>query len=85
MVAKGHRTLSLTLLYSLAGPAGFEPANAGTKTRCLTTWRRPNSRCRRQSPTAAATGTDCNISAAQRPEKASIYLRHVPSISTIKA
>lgn len=26
----------------LAGPAGFEPANDGTKTRCLTTWRRPN-------------------------------------------
>jgi hypothetical protein len=27
---------------SLAGAAGFEPANAGTKNRCLTTWRRPN-------------------------------------------
>ena len=26
----------------LAGTAGFEPANAGTKTQCLTTWRRPN-------------------------------------------
>ncbi len=26
----------------LAGPAGFEPANAGTKTQCLTAWRRPN-------------------------------------------
>ncbi len=26
----------------LAGAAGFEPANAGTKNRCLTTWRRPN-------------------------------------------
>ena len=24
----------------MAGPAGFEPANAGTKTQCLTTWRR---------------------------------------------
>lgn len=41
MVAKGHGTLSLALLYSLAGTAGFEPANAGTKTQCLTTWRRP--------------------------------------------
>ena len=30
-----------SLLY-LAGSAGFEPANAGTKTQCLTTWRRPN-------------------------------------------
>src|SRR3954447_13566451 len=28
----------------LAGAAGFEPANAGTKNRCLTTWRRPSSR-----------------------------------------
>ena len=27
----------------LAGAAGFEPANAGTKNRCLTTWRRPSS------------------------------------------
>lgn len=25
----------------MAGSAGFEPANAGTKTQCLTTWRRP--------------------------------------------
>lgn len=28
---------------SLAGVAGFEPANAGTKNRCLTTWRHPSS------------------------------------------
>ena len=27
----------------VAGAAGFEPANAGTKNRCLTTWRRPKS------------------------------------------
>ena len=26
----------------LAGAAGFEPANGGTKSRCLTAWRRPN-------------------------------------------
>lgn len=25
----------------LAGAKGLEPLNAGTKTRCLTTWRRP--------------------------------------------
>ena len=25
----------------LAGAAGFEPANGGTKSRCLTAWRRP--------------------------------------------
>src|SRR5207244_2113960 len=28
----------------LAGAPGFEPGNVGTKNRCLTTWRRPNSR-----------------------------------------
>lgn len=28
-------------LCSLAGAAGFEPANGGIKSRCLTTWRRP--------------------------------------------
>jgi hypothetical protein len=27
----------------LAGAGGFEPPNAGTKNRCLTTWRRPTS------------------------------------------
>ena len=26
----------------LAGAAGFEPANGGIKSRCLTTWRRPS-------------------------------------------
>ena len=26
----------------LAGVAGFEPTNGGTKIRCLTTWRHPN-------------------------------------------
>ena len=26
----------------VAGSAGFEPANAGTKTQCLTAWRRSN-------------------------------------------
>tara|TARA_B100001250_G_scaffold378206_1_gene367868 strand:+ start:224 stop:400 length:177 start_codon:yes stop_codon:yes gene_type:complete len=28
-------------LKKLAGAAGFEPANAGIKSRCLTAWRRP--------------------------------------------
>ena len=41
MVAKDHGTLSLTLLYSLAGAEGFEPPHDGTRTRCLTTWRHP--------------------------------------------
>ena len=41
MVAKDHGTLSLTLLYSLAGVEGFEPPHAGTRTQCLTTWRHP--------------------------------------------
>ena len=26
----------------MAGSAGFEPTNAGTKTLCLATWRRPS-------------------------------------------
>ena len=30
---------------SLAGVEGFEPPNGGIKTRCLTTWRHPSSRC----------------------------------------
>ena len=30
-----------SLHFCLAGVAGFEPANAGIKTRCLTTWRHP--------------------------------------------
>jgi hypothetical protein len=30
------------LLAKLAGVAGFEPTNGGIKTRCLTTWRHPN-------------------------------------------
>ena len=30
-------------VFFMAGMAGFEPANDGTKTRCLTTWRHPNS------------------------------------------
>lgn len=31
---------------TLAGKEGFEPPNAGTKTRCLTTWRLPkNEKC----------------------------------------
>ena len=31
----------------LAGAEGFEPPNGGIKTRCLTTWRRPNVRSNR--------------------------------------
>ena len=31
-----------TLREKLAGVLGFEPRNAGTKNRCLTTWRHPN-------------------------------------------
>ena len=42
----------------MAGPAGFEPANAGTKTQCLTAWRRSNTRnfnTLRQKPQTATT------------------------------
>ena len=30
------------LIFIVAGVAGFEPTNVGTKSRCLTTWRHPN-------------------------------------------
>ena len=33
---------NLSPLHLVAGAAGFEPTNVGTKSRCLTTWRRPN-------------------------------------------
>lgn len=29
-------------ILEMARPVGLEPTNAGTKTQCLTTWRRPN-------------------------------------------
>ncbi len=29
-------------MYDMAGDEGFEPPNAGTRTRCLTTWRIPS-------------------------------------------
>ena len=35
-------TLKTLYLPALAGAAGFEPAHGGTKSRCLTTWLRPN-------------------------------------------
>src|SRR2546423_5222997 len=35
-----HHALLITK--KLAGAEGFEPTNAGSKDRCLTTWRRPN-------------------------------------------
>ena len=31
----------MTTLQNVAGVAGFEPTNVGTKSRCLTTWRHP--------------------------------------------
>src|SRR5215510_1565826 len=33
-----------SLAREVAGAEGFEPPNGGIKTRCLTTWRRPNYR-----------------------------------------
>lgn len=33
---------NLSPLHLVAGVAGFEPTNVGTKSRCLTTWRHPN-------------------------------------------
>ena len=34
----------VAFLFRGAGAAGFEPADVGSKGRCLTTWRRPNAR-----------------------------------------
>ena len=45
---------------ALAGTEGFEPPNAGTKTRCLTTWRRPTGATEavwRRNPAQTATST----------------------------
>src|SRR6185437_11595261 len=44
--AAPHRPLRIRRVgvSKLAGAAGFEPANAGTKNRCLTTWLRPSRR-----------------------------------------
>ena len=36
------KSCDLGSIISVAGSAGFEPANAGTKTQCLTAWRRSN-------------------------------------------
>lgn len=35
--------------YKLAGAGGFEPTNAGSKDRCLTTWLRPNANLKKLS------------------------------------
>ena len=41
-----HLSDNLDLLSKMAGDEGFEPPNAGTRTRCLTTWRIPNTLAR---------------------------------------
>jgi hypothetical protein len=33
-------------IFKLAGAGGFEPTNAGSKDRCLTTWLRPKANSR---------------------------------------
>src|SRR6478672_9409547 len=50
---------------SLAGAAGFEPANAGTKNRCLTTWRRPSRR-----PRMRGSGAYTGEAARWKPDRA---------------
>ena len=40
----GRRRTGSSRTVQLAGAAGFEPANGGIKSRCLTTWRRPSRR-----------------------------------------
>ena len=41
----------------MAGVAGFEPAHDGIKTRCLTTWLRPNATRREHIGTSAIDAT----------------------------
>ncbi len=40
-VATAYRGIA-TKFFCMAGVVGFEPTNAGIKTRCLATWRHPN-------------------------------------------
>ena len=40
--SKRNNFLEYTQVNFKTGPLGFEPRNVETKTRCLTTWRRPN-------------------------------------------
>ena len=40
--SKRNNLLECTQVNFKTGPLGFEPRNVETKTRCLTTWRRPN-------------------------------------------
>src|SRR5947207_10023154 len=40
LITHPHHSPLITL--KLAGAEGFEPTNAGSKDRCLTTWRRPS-------------------------------------------
>jgi hypothetical protein len=42
-IMKKDRTKE-ALSFFMAGTEGFEPPNAGTKTRCLTAWPRPNTK-----------------------------------------
>ncbi len=36
-----QKGLRLKKIKKVAGAVGFEPTNAGSKSRCLTAWRRP--------------------------------------------
>ena len=53
----------------LAGAEGFEPPNGGIKTRCLTTWRRPNFRSNRLDAVVELQAMQCllNPNFAPRP------------------
>src|SRR3954469_11985510 len=54
----------------LAGAAGFEPANAGIKSRCLTTWRRPSRR-------VPWTGEAALIAAVAGKKRATAFVRRL--------
>ncbi len=73
----------------LAGAAGFEPADADTKNRCLTTWRRPKtSACDRPYSSAFSYGNSLNQSyapncARQAPFRAELRPASPSSASSI--
>ena len=58
----------------LAGAAGFEPANGGTKSRCLTTWRRPKTKPISNQEAGVAQAAQSEIPALRRPRPGSIRL-----------
>ncbi len=69
----------------MAGAAGFEPANAGIKSRCLTAWRRPIG----EAPDLSQSRASGNINPQRRgiipPVAAAAYSAGWPSTAVPEA